>query len=60
MNYALYYNTGLQKNFPRINFQYSYSFSPAEYEYENQFFPSRLDFPENYDKGLKTNINGCF
>ena len=47
-------NTGLQKNFLRINFQYSYSFSPAEYEYESHFFPSRLDFPENYDRGLKT------
>ena len=52
--------TGLQKKFLRINFQYSYSFSPAAYEYESHFFPSRLDFPENYDKGLKINKNGCF
>ena len=35
---------GLQKNFPRISFQYSVSFYPPEYEYESHFFPSRLDF----------------
>ena len=52
--------TGLQKNFPIINFQYSVSFSPAEYEYESHFFPLRLDFPNNYDKGLKIIKIGCF
>ena len=52
--------TGLQKNFPRINFQYPVSFSPSEFEYESHFFPSRLDFPKNYDKGLKINKIGCF
>ena len=52
--------TGLQKSFPRINFQYLVSFCHAEFEYESHFFPSRLDFPENYDKGLKINKIGCF
>ena len=53
-------NTGLKKNFPRINFQYSVSFSPAEYEYEGHFFPSRPDFPKFYDKSLKIIKIGCF
>ena len=39
-------NTGLQKNFPKINVQYLVSFSSAEYEYESHFFSSRLDFPK--------------
>ena len=43
-------NTGLQKKFPTINFQYSVSFSTAEYEYETLFFLSRLDFPKNTTK----------
>ena len=30
-------STGLQKKFPGINFQYSVSFSTAEYEYETLF-----------------------
>ena len=30
-------NTGLQNNFPRLNFHYSVSFSPAECEYESHF-----------------------
>ena len=47
-------NTGLQKKFPRINFQYSVNFSLVEYEYESHFFTSRLDFPKIYDKALKT------
>ena len=53
-------NTGLQKIFPRINFQYSLRFSPAEYEYINHFFPARPDFPKNFVKGLKITLNGCF
>ena len=53
-NYA-----GLQKNIPKINFQYLVSFPPAEYEYENHFFPSLPDFPKFYDKGLKINKIGC-
>ena len=54
-------NTGLQKKkFPRIIFQFSVSFSPAEYEYENHFFQSRLDFSKKYDKGLKINKRDCF
>ena len=52
-------NTGLQKNFPRIRFQYSVSFSPAEYEFESHFFPSRQYFPKIYDKCLKINKIGC-
>ena len=47
-------NTGLQKNFPRVKFQSSISFSPAEYEYESHFFPSRLFSPKNYDKVQKS------
>ena len=57
---AYKYNTGLQKNLPRINSQYSVSFPQAEYEYESHFFPSRLDFPKNYDKCLKVKKIGCF
>ena len=53
-------NTGLQKNFPIIKFLYSVSFFPAEYKNKSHFFPSRLDFPKNYDKGLKINKIGCF
>ena len=53
----LYY-IGLQKKFPRINFQYLVSLNPAEYEYESHFFASRQDFPKFYDKGLKTNKIG--
>ena len=53
------YNTGLQKIFPRINFHYSVSFSPDEYEYESHLFLSRLEFQKFYDKGLKINKIGC-
>ena len=53
-------NNGLQKNYRKINFQYSVIFPPAEYEYENHFFPSRPDFPKFYDKCLKNNKIGCF
>ena len=35
-------------------------FSPAEYEYESHYFPSRLDFPKKYDKYLKINKIDCF
>ena len=52
-------NTGLQKKFPRTNFQDSVMFSPAEYEYESRLFPSRPDFPKFYDKGLNINKIGC-
>ena len=52
-------NTGLQKNFLRINSQDSVRFSPAEYEYESLFFPSRPDFPKFCDKGLNINKIGC-
>ena len=48
-----------KKIFPRINFHTSVSFSPAEYKFESIFFPSRPDFPKNYDKGLKINKLGC-
>ena len=51
--------TGLQKKFQRMNFRYSVSFSPAEYEYESRFFPSRSDFPKFYDKVLKISKIGC-
>ena len=51
-------NTGLQK-IPRINSQYSVSFSPAEYGYESHFFPSRPVFQKIYNKDLKINIIGC-
>ena len=51
--------TGLQKKFPRISFQYSVSFFPAEYEYESHFFPSRPESPKFYDKGLKISKIGC-
>ena len=53
------HNTGLQKKFPRMNFQYFVSFFPAEYDYESHFFPSRPDFPKFYDKGLKINKICC-
>ena len=58
---SLYVNhyTGLQKNIPRMSFQYSLSFSPAEYEYESHFFPSRPAFPKFYDKGPRINKIGC-
>ena len=36
-------NTGLQKNFPTIIFQYSVRFYPTEYEYERHIFPSNPD-----------------
>ena len=52
-------NTDLPKNFPRINFQHSVSFSPAEYEYERHFFPLRPDFQKFYNKGLKINKIRC-
>ena len=52
-------NTGLQKKFPRINNQDSVRFSPAEYEYESHFSPSRPDSPKFYDKGLNINKIGC-
>ena len=52
-------NTGLQKKIYEINFQYSVSFSPVEFEYENSFFSSHPDFPKMYDKGLKINKIGC-
>ena len=48
-----------KKKFPRVNFWHSISFSPAEYEYEKHFFPSRQDFPTFYDKGLKINKISC-
>ena len=44
-----------KKDFPWTIFQYSVSLSPAEYEYENHFFPSRPDFPKLYDNGVKIN-----
>ena len=47
-------NTGLQKNFPRIRFQYSVSFFPAEFEYESHFLSSRPDFPKLHDEDLKS------
>ena len=50
--------TALQKK-PRINFQYSVSFSPAEYRYESHFLPSRPVFQKFYDKDLKINRIGC-
>ena len=53
-------NTGLQKKISRKFFQYSVSFSLAEYEYESHFFISRPDFPKFYDKILKINKIGCF
>ena len=52
--------TGLQKKFPKINFRYSISFSPAEYESESNFFLSRPDLTKFYDKGLKINKIRCF
>ena len=54
-----YNYTGLQKKISMINFQYSVSFSPAEYEYTSHFFASRPDFPKFYNKGLKINKIGC-
>ena len=51
--------TVLQKKFPRVNFQYSVSFSPVQYEYENPLFPTRLDFPKFFDKVQKINKIGC-
>ena len=48
------------KKLPTMKFQYSVRFSPAEYKYENQFFPSRLDFPKKYEKDVKVNRLGCF
>ena len=58
--FSLMANTGLQKVFPIINFHYSVSFSPTEYEFESHFFPSRLDFPKICGKVLKINKIGCF
>ena len=43
-------NTGLQKKFPRINFQYLVSFSPSEYEYENLFSYHVKIFQKNMTK----------
>ena len=51
--------TGLQEKFPRTNFDYLVSFSPAVYEYENHFFPLRPYFYKFYDEGLKNNKIGC-
>ena len=51
--------TVLQKKIPRIYFQYSVSFPPAEYEYVSHFFPSRPVLPKFYDEGLKINKIGC-
>ena len=48
------------KKFPRICFKYSVSFSPAEYEYENHFFPARPVFLKSYVKSLKNTLNSCF
>ena len=48
-----------KKKILRIYFQYSGSFSPAEYENESHFFPSRPDFPKLCDKGLKIKEKGC-
>ena len=39
----------LLRKIPRIMFQYSGSFCPAEYGYESQFFPSRPNFPKFID-----------
>ena len=47
------------KKFPRMNFQYSVSFSPAEYKYERHFFPILSKFLKFYDKCLKINKIGC-
>ena len=47
------------KKSPRIKFQYSVSYSPAEYESTNHFFPSRPDFQKNYDECLKINKIAC-
>ena len=48
------------KKFPRINFQYSVNFSPAEYKYECLFFPSRLDFPKKIWQRSKNQQNMLF
>ena len=48
------------KKIPKINFQCSVSFSPAEREYENHFFPSLPDFLQFNDKGLKINKIGFY
>ena len=47
------------KKIPRIKFRYSVRFSPADYEYESHFFPSRQDFPKFYDKGLEVSKICC-
>ena len=52
-------NTGMQKKITILSFQYSVSFSPAEYEYVSHFFQCRPDFPKFYDKGLIINKTGC-
>ena len=36
-----------KKQSQELFFKYSDSFSPAEYGYESQFFPSRPDFPKS-------------
>ena len=46
------------KKSQEIFFQYAVSFSPAEYEYETNFFPSRSDVPKFYGKSLKINKIG--
>ena len=45
---------------PRRKVHHSGSFFPAEYEYVNNFFPARPDFPKFYVKGLKITLNSCF
>ena len=49
----------LQKKSQELFFQYSVTFSPAEYDYESHFFSSRPDFTNFYDKGLKFNKIRC-
>ena len=49
-----------KKKFPRINFQYSVSFSHAEYKYENHIFTSRLDFTRKKRQRSKNQQNRLF
>ena len=46
------------KKNPRLNFQCSVTFSPAIYEYESLFSPSRSNLSNFYNKGLKINKTG--
>ena len=47
------------KKITGMKFCCSVGFSPAEYEYESQFFPSRSGFTKFYDKSQKFNKIGC-